>query len=211
MKRFILCVLALIVICNFNAYAEENQNTNTIKLDVGRQLVKTNSAGLDPYYVLESAYTDANGEVWYDTYSIKNTQLRAADCTVQDYVEVETDDPTRQALIVNAFQKLGNPYAFSRSGPDVFDCSGFACYTYGTVGVPIPRSSYSICVTGVPVAREQLRTGDIVGTPGHVGIYIGNGIFIHAQDRASGVVTDYIDYYNSHSSKPFTRYQSILE
>ena len=180
------------------------------RVDVGRTLVKTNRSDLNPYYVLESTYTDANGVTWYDTAGVKNTQISEYDGVLQTYVDIDTDDSTRKQLIYYAFQKLGNPYSYGCMGPTYYDCSGFTRYCYSSVGVSIPRSSGSICAIGTHIAKEQLTAGDIVGTNGHVGVYIGNGCFIHAQDRGSGVVTDYLDIYNSKSYRPFTVYINNL-
>lgn len=226
MKKVFILACALIILMGFYAHAEEayvcegpgaeDSQTQTtgeqlFRLEVGRELIKTNDVNLDPYYVWESSYTDASGELWYDTYGTKNTQLRASDCTRQTYVEVNTQDPTRQQMIVNAFSKLGNAYQYGSSGPDTFDCSGFTNFCYNSIGIGIPRSSHAICGIGNHIAREQLQSGDILATPGHVGVYVGNGIFIHAQDRLTGVTTDYIDVYNAYSYRPFSLYINVID
>ncbi|MBU4173436.1 MAG: C40 family peptidase [Actinobacteria bacterium] len=82
-----------------------------------------------------------------------------------------------------AFGQLGKPYSSGASGPDAFDCSGLTqfCYKVGG-GVDITHSSYSQARCGDPVPEPELQPGDIVAFHGwgHVGIYIGDGQYIHA-------------------------------
>jgi cell wall-associated NlpC family hydrolase len=81
-----------------------------------------------------------------------------------------------------AFQYLGTPYVWGASGPGAFDCSGFTAYVYAQVGVSLPHNAAAQYGYGTPVSRDQLEPGDLVFFDGlgHVGLYIGNGNFIHA-------------------------------
>lgn len=78
---------------------------------------------------------------------------------------------------------LGVPYVWGGESPSGFDCSGFTQYVYGHFGVSLNRKSSAQASNGVPVSRDELQPGDLVffGSPiHHVGIYIGNGQYIHA-------------------------------
>ncbi len=78
---------------------------------------------------------------------------------------------------------IGTRYAYGGSTPrSGFDCSGFVRYVYGHFGVSLPHSSYAQFDRGRRVALSSLRPGDLVFFDGlgHVGMYIGNGRFIHA-------------------------------
>lgn len=86
-----------------------------------------------------------------------------------------------------ALTMLGQPYRYAGSGPGGFDCSGLASWAHTQCGLSIPRTSYDQWDGGRPVAPDDLQPGDVVcfaGTSGpgvsHVGLYIGNGRFVHA-------------------------------
>lgn len=93
-----------------------------------------------------------------------------------------------------ARQFVGYPYVFGGASPRGFDCSGFVWYVFRNVGRWVPRDMYGQWQTGVPVSHQNLQPGDIVFfsntyMPGlsHNGIYIGGGLFIHAQSEGTGV------------------------
>ena len=75
-------------------------------------------------------------------------------------------------------------------------------------GIKVPRTSSELCSAGTEVGIEGLRPGDIVGRPGHVGIYIGNGYFIHASESSTGVVVESVAVYNKASA--FTNYVNVV-
>jgi cell wall-associated NlpC family hydrolase len=81
-----------------------------------------------------------------------------------------------------ALRYLGTPYSWAGASPAGFDCSGFVMYVYGKLGIGLPHSSSALWNVGRPVARHDLEGGDIVLFNGlsHVGIYVGNGTFIHS-------------------------------
>jgi cell wall-associated NlpC family hydrolase len=81
-----------------------------------------------------------------------------------------------------AMQYLGTPYVWGGASPSGFDCSGFVMYVYAQMGVSLPHSSYAQYGAGVPVSFDQLQAGDLVFFDGlgHVGLYVGGGMFIHS-------------------------------
>lgn len=88
--------------------------------------------------------------------------------------------------VVNyAYKFLGKPYVYGAAGPNAFDCSGLTQFIYNKFGVNISRTTYTQVNEGIKVNKNELRAGDLVffnteGSISHVGIYIGNGEFIHA-------------------------------
>jgi cell wall-associated NlpC family hydrolase len=89
--------------------------------------------------------------------------------------------------IQTALSKVGSPYAWGASGPNSFDCSGFTRYAFAAVGMNLPHSSRAQYGLGVPVSRAELQPGDLVffaqgsSVIDHVGLYIGNGMMVHAR------------------------------
>ena len=88
----------------------------------------------------------------------------------------------RPRVVEIALRYLGTPYRWAGASPSGFDCSGFVMYVYGRIGIGLPHSSWMLWGVGKPVARKDLRPGDIVFFNGrsHVGIYIGQGRFVHS-------------------------------
>ena len=95
-------------------------------------------------------------------------------------------------IVAYAKQFLGRPYVWGGNGPNSFDCSGFTKYVYAHFGYNINRTASAQLKNGVSVSRSELQAGDLVffyngkvSTPvSHVGIYIGNGDFIHASSNS---------------------------
>jgi cell wall-associated NlpC family hydrolase len=84
----------------------------------------------------------------------------------------------------------GIRYVYGGSSPrSGFDCSGFVRYVYAHFGLPLAHSSYAQFDRGRRVSRSALRPGDLVFFDGlgHVGIYVGNGRFIHAPHSGTRV------------------------
>jgi cell wall-associated NlpC family hydrolase len=108
--------------------------------------------------------------------------------TYDDAVVVPTYDADLPAaryggVVGIALQYLGIPYVWGGSSPSTgFDCSGFTSYVFAQVGVSLPHHAASQYNMGTPVSYDQLAPGDLVffSGLGHVGIYIGQGQFVHA-------------------------------
>ena len=91
-------------------------------------------------------------------------------------------------IVDYAYEFLGCPYVYGASGPKSFDCSGFTSYVYKHFGYSLARSAAGQASNGVEVSKSDLQAGDILlfldyktmDKIGHVGIYIGDGNFIHA-------------------------------
>ncbi len=95
--------------------------------------------------------------------------------------------------VATAYAQLGKAYVYGASGPDSFDCSGLVVYCFGYAR---GRTTYammsSLKASGDWVTdMSQLQVGDLVfPSTGHVGIYVGNGQYIHAANPSRGVVLD---------------------
>jgi cell wall-associated NlpC family hydrolase len=87
-----------------------------------------------------------------------------------------------------AMQYLGSPYVYGGSSPAGFDCSGFTQFVFAHVGISLPHSS-SAQGRLTAIAPEAAMAGDLIILDGgsHVGIWLGNGTFIHASTPSTGV------------------------
>ncbi len=93
-----------------------------------------------------------------------------------------------KSIAVFACQFIGNPYVpGGTSLTDGADCSGFVYSVYKEFGYTVPRTSYSLRSAGTEVAYENAQPGDIICYPGHVAIYIGNGLIVHASSVRTGI------------------------
>ena len=87
-----------------------------------------------------------------------------------------------------ALQYVGCPYvAGGTSLSEGCDCSGFTQGVYSHFGIKIPRSSYAQSAGGEEVSYDDAQAGDIIYYGGHVGIYIGNNLIVHASTAATGI------------------------
>jgi cell wall-associated NlpC family hydrolase len=101
-------------------------------------------------------------------------------------------------IINDAKKKLGRRYVWGATGKrDTYDCSGFTSYVYKKNGINIPRTSINQSKFGKFVTRSNLKKGDLIffdtskrrkGYVNHVGIYMGDGKFIHASSAKKRVV-----------------------
>jgi murein DD-endopeptidase len=106
----------------------------------------------------------------------------------------------------SALAMLGKPYRRTGSTPAGFDCSGLVQYSYAKVGVTLPRETQAQRLEGRSVPASELRRGDLVffdqegKKSSHVGIYIGQGRFVHAPSTGGRVRTDGLEaaYWRSH-------------
>jgi cell wall-associated NlpC family hydrolase len=94
------------------------------------------------------------------------------------------------SAVTIAMSKIGKPYRYGATGPNAFDCSGLVQWTYKQLGVKLPRTSRAMAGVGKPVAKSDLRPGDLVffyKPISHVAIYIGNGKIVHASTSGKPV------------------------
>lgn len=114
-------------------------------------------------------------------------------------------DYLRESLVKTAHDFIGVPYLWGGVSADTgFDCSGLAMTVYQLNGLDLPRHSRTQFDAGDSIARQELQKGDLVffdtrgsGKVSHVGIYIGDGRFIHAPSSGKKIRIDSLasDYY----------------
>lgn len=141
------------------------------------------------------------------TISRSSTTRRSTTSTqTQDTTASTTSSASSSGAAVVAKVKsyIGYKYVYGGSSPSTgFDCSGFTSYIYKQFGVSLNRTAAGQYSNGTAVSRANLQPGDLVmfGKSGinHVGIYIGGGMIVHAENKTTGVTTDTINsgYYNN--------------
>ncbi len=106
-----------------------------------------------------------------------------------------------EPVLYRALTLVGSPYRFGGiTAERGFDCAGFVQYSYAAAGIALPRTSVSQFAAGWPVSRDDLRPGDLVFFRNtyrrgisHVGLYIGDGQFVHAASTKRDVAVDRLD------------------
>ncbi len=94
------------------------------------------------------------------------------------------------AAIQYAMAQVGDSYVYGAAGPSAFDCSGLTMMAWAQAGVALPHSSSAQYGSGPHVAASDLQPGDLVfyySPISHVGMYIGNGMIVHAANPGAGV------------------------
>ena len=122
-----------------------------------------------------------------DLASPDNAPLLAQITALQSAQNAPTTSSRIKSVLQRAFSLLGTPYRWGGTSPEGgFDCSGLVGYVFRTIGIDLPRVSRSMANEGTAVVdRTALAEGDLVffgkrGRVDHVGIYIGEGKFLHA-------------------------------
>lgn len=96
----------------------------------------------------------------------------------------------RTVVVQAALSRIGSPYSWGAEGPNAFDCSGLVKWAFQQVGVPLPHSSQALAAGGQPVSLSAMQPGDLVsyyGDASHIGIYIGDGMLVHASTYGTPV------------------------
>ena len=119
----------------------------------------------------------------------------------------ESVHSVRDSLVSVARAQVGTRYVFGGTTPNGFDCSGLVKYVMAAMRVDLPRTAAQQARIGSEVSRDRLRPGDLLtfgkGKRGvsHIGIYVGEGRYIHASPRAGRVIESDL----SRTSSPLIR------
>lgn len=100
--------------------------------------------------------------------------------------------PTYLKALDYAKSFVGVPYVYGGNSPSGFDCSGYVMYVMSEFGINLPRTSYEQMQSGLEINFEDAIPGDLLffRNGGHVGIYVGNGQYIHAPQSGRTVSID---------------------
>ena len=137
-----------------------------------------------------------------------SSSTAAASSSAPEAAPTVSNTSTAQQIVEFAKRYIGYPYVWGGTSPAGFDCSGFTTYVYKQFGYSLNRTANAQASNGYAVSKADLAPGDLVlftrtyssSVPvTHVGIYIGNGQFIHAANSSTGVVISSLSegYYSS--------------
>jgi cell wall-associated NlpC family hydrolase len=120
-----------------------------------------------------------------------------------------TDPGSAERAAGFARKMVGKPYRYGGSSPAGFDCSGLVQYSYKQAGVSLPRNTDEQLRLSQPLRGSHLRRGDLLffdqegKKKSHVGIYLGDGQFVHSPSSGKTVRTDRLDspYWKKHLSE----------
>lgn len=135
-------------------------------------------------------------KVYYNRnyYSKSLDEMNNYNNNINSKLTEEQKQEKRYALIEFAKQFEGNPYVYGGTSlTNGTDCSGFVMAIYNNFGYQLPRTSNNQGYLGISVNQNELLPGDIItyitnGVGSHVGIYLGNGLMIHAGTPQTGIV-----------------------
>lgn len=184
---------------------------------------KLQRKGLDAYHFRHDSglYKVRFGNYSSKDFARKKAERLKTSGTIEEYYIVDPkdyaalgfqtgdNDYLRSEIVKTAKQYIGLPYRWGGESPQTgFDCSGLTMVVYQLNGLDLPRSSRQQWKAGVPVKRGQLERGDLVffATSGgrrvsHVGIYTGNGKFLHAPRRGRNI--EIVSMSNSYYKKRY--------
>ncbi|MDA8084581.1 MAG: LysM peptidoglycan-binding domain-containing protein [Nitrospiraceae bacterium] len=109
------------------------------------------------------------------------------------------DEPVQDKVVTFAKKMLNIPYKFGGTSILGIDCSGYVKKVYGLLGIELPRTAREQFQEGEAIDRDDLSIGDLVffrtyaSFPSHVGIYMGNNLFIHASSKGKKVTIDSLE------------------
>ncbi|MCD0452273.1 NlpC/P60 family protein [Actinocorallia sp. API 0066] len=131
---------------------------------------------------LRKQLTDKQDQLKKQYTEIRDKIVRKDPSKVVDIPPVPGAGKAAEALR-HALTQLGRPYVWGAAGPSSYDCSGLVLWAYAKVGINLPHYTGAQWNAGTHIAREDLQPGDLVffyNDLHHVGLYIGDGLMVHA-------------------------------
>lgn len=175
---------------------------DSVDLELGRADVRSehNEPEPEPEPAPESEATD-DADLTPVTRDNVETETTETTETTTETETASTEQETQEApeaaasgslgaVVSAAYSGIGSPYVWGGKGPGGWDCSGFTAWAYSQAGINIPSSTSAILGSGQFARTSSPQPGDLVFQNGgsHVGIYVGNGQMIGAQNPSTGTI-----------------------
>ena len=164
---------------------------DSVRLDLGRPALESTPAP-EPEPEVEEDVTPVTNETAANsaTESESSTQTQSATTQEAPSAPESSASGSLGAVVSAAYSGIGTPYVWGGKGPGGWDCSGFTAWAYAQAGISIPSSTSAILGSGQFVRTASPKPGDLVFQNGgsHVGIYVGNGQMIGAQNPSVGTI-----------------------
>ncbi|MGW2637737.1 C40 family peptidase [Streptomyces sp. NPDC001348] len=149
----------------------------------------------------KAAQEAARKEAAANARASRSSERTTLSATVNAGTSTSTSTATGSAAAVVNFVKaqIGKAYVSGATGPSAYDCSGLVQTAFKQVGISLPRVSQDQSTAGTQVSLSNLQPGDILywgsaGSAYHVAVYVGDGMFVGAQNPSSGVGEHPLDY-----------------
>lgn len=192
-------VIGIVIASSLNV-RENPSSTSPIvtEIEAGSQVVLLERVG--DWYMVNV------GDIGYVNASYVRTETEIATGTVNAAPITDVTYTKGQQVVDIAKQYIGVRYLYGGTTPNGFDCSGLVQYVYKQMGITLNRVAADQTKNGIYVEKANLQPGDLVffAKPGkavhHVGIYVGNGQYLHAPYTGRAVVIEYMtrsDYYTA--------------
>ncbi|MBM6408050.1 NlpC/P60 family protein [Lacticaseibacillus rhamnosus] len=144
--------------------------------------------------------TSASSSTTASSNSLGSSSSKAASSQAPASAGSSTVSVSGGSIAGNAAKYLGVPYVYGGTSPAGFDCSGLIYYAAKEAGISLPRTSQAQSTLGSYVSVSDLQAGDLVfwggvGSAYHVGVYIGNGQYIHAPEPGQNVTVQSVAYF----------------
>ena len=170
------------------AQLKELNDLSSNKLKPGRKLIVGKSSG-----------TDDQAQNTHVQSRHVNVSEKIAEVKALSQSDELSNLSVNERLILFAKKMINLPYKFGGNGAFALDCSSFVQKAYSFVGHPLPRSAREQYSVGEAIDKNELQSGDLLffrtyaSFPSHVGIYIGNNLFIHASSRSKKIQIENLD------------------
>jgi cell wall-associated NlpC family hydrolase len=181
------------LLARYNTEAEALQVRREATEDAKSQMAKIKTTMQQKKSEIDKKYEAAQAEL---------DELEADE--LEEFQSTDTSIPSNlpppsgraKVAVDYALAQVGDAYVYGATGTESWDCSGLTMGAWGQAGVSLPHSSSAQYSSGPQVSRDQLAPGDLVfyySPISHVGIYIGNGMIVHASNPSTGVKVSPMD------------------